>query len=46
VIPVCYSLAYHWADEPSEAAAPPADLPPPGNGHAPHIPLPRAEATA
>ncbi|MFO0897917.1 MAG: efflux RND transporter permease subunit, partial [Pirellulales bacterium] len=47
VIPVCYSLAYHWADEPSQAAAPPADLPtPPGNGHSPHIPLPRAEATA
>jgi hypothetical protein len=57
VIPVCYSLAYNWADQPRRAAderaqpAPPAagDGDASGNGHAehaPHIPLPRESGLA
>jgi HAE1 family hydrophobic/amphiphilic exporter-1 len=45
VIPVSYSLAYNWADQPAKAPSA-AESPPSGNGHSPHIPLPRAEATA
>lgn len=45
VIPVGYSLAYNWADQPAKASSA-VESPPSGNSHSPHIPLPRAEATA